>query len=162
MEIICQEIGVDMPEEAYRGNYEGTRTVWNLVLEASKAPEDVKSSQTVNPQPKQRTASTAAKSSSTVGARNKYPDDWVITVNVQENPKRADAARRFGLYRTGMTVGEYLAAGGLRTDINWDSNPRNNWISVNPPTTSQDSEEDKQEDNSTDNNVEESSDEESN
>lgn len=39
------------------------------------------------------------------------------------NPKRpnSEAAERFDLYRTGMTVGEYIAAGGRQRDITWDA-----------------------------------------
>lgn len=134
LESICTELGQKIPDDAYKGNPEGTRTVWNLILEASKAPEDVKKVPTGRTSAKNSTVSTTTKSSSSsTGAKTKYPDNWVITVNAQENPKRADAARRFALYKTGMTVGEYIAAGGLRTDINWDSNPKNGWISVNPP-----------------------------
>ena len=44
----------------------------------------------------------------------------VITLLVAENPKRGASAQRYALYRTGMTVGEYLAAGGRSKDINWD------------------------------------------
>lgn len=43
-----------------------------------------------------------------------------IKVLVKENPKRAKAAERFDLYKNGMTVDEYIAAGGTRADINWD------------------------------------------
>jgi chemotaxis protein histidine kinase CheA len=47
-------------------------------------------------------------------------DDREITVLTKENPKRADAARRFALYKTGMTVGEYIEAGGYPADVRWD------------------------------------------
>lgn len=36
------------------------------------------------------------------------------------NPKRGTAAERFALYKNGMTVDEYIAAGGKRADVNWD------------------------------------------
>lgn len=41
-----------------------------------------------------------------------FPEGFVITVNVKDNPKKAGtaAAARFALYKTGMTVGEYRAA----------------------------------------------------
>jgi hypothetical protein len=49
-------------------------------------------------------------------------DARVITVLVTDNPKRVGSAarERFVLYRSGMTVGQFLAAGGLRADISWD------------------------------------------
>lgn len=39
-----------------------------------------------------------------------------------ENPKRkgSKSAARFALYTNGMTVAEFLKAGGTRGDINWD------------------------------------------
>jgi hypothetical protein len=60
----------------------------------------------------------------------KFPKDGVITLNVTENPKRAGskAHAAFSQYRTGMTVEEFLAAGGTTGDLNWDS--ARNFISV--------------------------------
>ena len=48
--------------------------------------------------------------------------DAVITILVRDNPKRLGSAarRRFGRYRTGMTVEEFLEAGGLPGDIHYD------------------------------------------
>jgi hypothetical protein len=45
-----------------------------------------------------------------------------ITVLVAANPKRPGSAThaRFELYRTGMTVAEFLAAGGRSVDLAWD------------------------------------------
>lgn len=36
------------------------------------------------------------------------------------NPKRGKSRERFALYRDGMSVAEYIAAGGYRADIPWD------------------------------------------
>jgi len=46
----------------------------------------------------------------------------IITVLAQSNPKRQDslAYERFELYQTGMTVGEYVEAGGRSGDIKYD------------------------------------------
>lgn len=46
-----------------------------------------------------------------------------ITVVSKENPKRegSGANKRFALYKTGMTVGEFLKAGGIPPDVHWDS-----------------------------------------
>ena len=46
-----------------------------------------------------------------------------ITLLVETNPKREGSAAhgRFGLYKTGMTVAAFLAAGGTRSDLRWDS-----------------------------------------
>lgn len=43
-----------------------------------------------------------------------------IKILVKENPKRGGAADRYALYKNGMTVDEYIAAGGKRADVNWD------------------------------------------
>jgi hypothetical protein len=39
------------------------------------------------------------------------------------NPKKPNtlAHERFALYKRGMTVGQYLAAGGTRADLRWDA-----------------------------------------
>ena len=52
------------------------------------------------------------------------PEDAVITVLSEGNPKRVGSAsfERFKLYRTAMTVGDFLRAGGKREDISWHRN----------------------------------------
>lgn len=57
----------------------------------------------------------------------------VITLNRLENPKRAGSksAARFDLYKNGMTIGEFIKAGGTRGDVNWDV--AHNHISVAAP-----------------------------
>lgn len=65
-------------------------------------------------------AAAAAESSGGRGRAPNFGDDSKIKVLVKENPKRAAAAERFNLYKNGMTVGEYVAAGGKRADVNWD------------------------------------------
>ena len=65
-------------------------------------------------------------STSVVAAQRQRPrsirDDALITVLTEKNPKRPGSAafERFKLYRTGMTVGDFLRAGGTRADISWD------------------------------------------
>jgi hypothetical protein len=46
----------------------------------------------------------------------------VITILVDENPKKKGGAPydRFALYENGMTVTEFLKAGGLPIDVDWD------------------------------------------
>ena len=62
-------------------------------------------------------------------------DDHVITLLVTDNPRKpgTGAAIRFALYRTGMTVAEYVAAGGQRSNIATDVGRGS--ISVAPPKT---------------------------
>jgi hypothetical protein len=57
-------------------------------------------------------------------------DMRIITVLVSENPKKVGSKSydRFNLYKTGMTVAEYVAAGGFLGDIRWDV--RHGFISV--------------------------------
>lgn len=52
-----------------------------------------------------------------------HSDEQVITLVIDKNPKRegSDAQYRFGLYRNGMTVRDYLNAGGTRDDLRWDA-----------------------------------------
>ena len=49
--------------------------------------------------------------------------EQVINLLATENPKRVGSASfdRFALYQDGMTVAEYLEAGGWRSDLRWDS-----------------------------------------
>lgn len=70
-----------------------------------------------------KTKKTAAVETESAGRRGRLPtygDDAKIKLLVKENPKKAGAAERFALYKNGMTLGEYFAAGGKRADINWD------------------------------------------
>jgi hypothetical protein len=62
----------------------------------------------------------AAESAGTRGRAPNIDGSAKIKVLVKENPKRAAAAERFALYKNGMTVDEYLVAGGKRADVNWD------------------------------------------
>lgn len=61
--------------------------------------------------------------------RRSYSDDQVITLLETDKKKRGKSAERLALYRTGMTVGQYLdAAAALQgsprgrwlADIRWD------------------------------------------
>jgi len=54
--------------------------------------------------------------------KRRYADDAVITLLVK-NPKREGSAAydRYNFYRDGMTVVQFLEAGGSRADLSWDS-----------------------------------------
>lgn len=54
------------------------------------------------------------------GHKSAFNDGMKITVLVKENPKRAGAAARFALYKNGITIAEYVAAGGTLADVRWD------------------------------------------
>lgn len=49
-------------------------------------------------------------------------DTRVIRLVVEKNPKRegSESATRFALYKTGMTVADFLKAGGRAGDVAWD------------------------------------------
>jgi len=54
--------------------------------------------------------------------RVRYKRTCIIALLVSENPKRSNSAAwdRFALYRTGMTIAEYVALGSRPGDINYD------------------------------------------
>lgn len=54
------------------------------------------------------------------GRKSAFNDGMKITVLVKENPKRAKAAERFALYKNGLTIADYVAAGGTLADVRWD------------------------------------------
>jgi hypothetical protein len=60
--------------------------------------------------------------SETKTLRQRANKNAVITVLVIANPKRQGtlACQRFDLYKDGMTVAEYIEAGGRTGDINYD------------------------------------------
>lgn len=51
-----------------------------------------------------------------------YNQHSVITMLATSNPKRKNtlAFKRFELYKTGMTIADYVKAGGRTGDINYD------------------------------------------
>ena len=72
------------------------------------------------PAPAAKKAAAAAEPAGTRGRAPNISGDAVITLVAKENPKRGGAAERFALYKNGMTVDQYIAAGGKRADVNWD------------------------------------------
>ena len=58
--------------------------------------------------------------------------------DIVPNPKRPGSAahERFSMYREGMTVQEYYALGGIKQDINWDSRPDKQFITLRHPDDS--------------------------
>lgn len=58
-----------------------------------------------------------------VRASKDFPRDKKITLVSEKNPKRegSKSHKRFALYKTGMTVGEFVDAGGLFADLAWDA-----------------------------------------
>lgn len=56
------------------------------------------------------------------GRKPEYADDDLIESIVAENPKKegTKAHERFALYKKGMSVAEFITAGGHRSDLSWD------------------------------------------
>lgn len=56
------------------------------------------------------------------GRKPEYADDDLIESMAAENPKKegTKAHDRFSLYKKGMSVAEYITAGGNRADLSWD------------------------------------------
>ena len=52
----------------------------------------------------------------------KYDRDAKVQVKVAKNPKRegSNGYKRFSLYKTGITIREFLKAGGKTIDLDWD------------------------------------------
>lgn len=75
-------------------------------------PETAAVKKTKDPKP-----ATAARGSLT------FDNEHVITLIKKENPRRpgSETFRRYALYKDGMTVEKYLAAGGIPGDLRWDS-----------------------------------------
>lgn len=67
-----------------------------------------------------------------VGRQSRYDDNDTIKVLVNRNPKRRNSKAHeiFYLYKDGMTVKEFLEAGGQRRDLNW--NVAKNFMKVIP------------------------------
>ena len=64
-----------------------------------------------------------SQSRNSVSVRNIIiPENSTIQL-LKENPKRSGtkAHERFALYRSGMTVGEFLKLGGSVNDLRWDT-----------------------------------------
>lgn len=57
-----------------------------------------------------------------VRANEVLVDSRVIHLSVDKNPKREGTAsyKRFSLYKTGLTITEFLKIGGTRGDLQWD------------------------------------------
>lgn len=78
------------------------------------------------PVPTGRAPRAAAPTTRAAGPRRGRPAtfaDTAVITQVTTNPKRAGSAAhaRYSLYRPGMTVGQYVAAGGRIGDLRWDT-----------------------------------------
>lgn len=68
-----------------------------------------------------------------VPQRSTQNDDRVIRLLVTTNPKRPGTSShdRFARYRDGMTVAQFVAAGGTTGDLTWDQT--HSFIRLDPP-----------------------------
>jgi len=62
----------------------------------------------------------------------RYTPEQVIRLVVSENPKKQGSAAhsRFAVYKDGMTVKEFVDAGGRTADLNHDADK--NYVNVEP------------------------------
>lgn len=69
------------------------------------------------------TQTQAADAGGEKASRSRTAKNTIVHLKSDKNPKRdgSSAHKRFALYRDGMTVGEFLEAGGTMGDINFDS-----------------------------------------
>lgn len=65
----------------------------------------------------------------------KYHPDWIIRLLIDDNPRQGAARHRFKIYRDGMTIQEFLDAGGDRKDLSYDTAPERNYIRVEAPNS---------------------------
>lgn len=141
-------------EEAFRSLAEGLGVTWSVALEGDIVldepgtveqgathpggeeqfgtdigQETAEQPQDTNP-PAPPTESSKPKSG---GSRGLHRTTDIVTVLVP-NPKRPGSLThaRFELYKTGQTVGEFLAAGGRRVDLKWDEEHK--FVSISPAT----------------------------
>lgn len=79
-----------------------------------------------NPEPEtqnnEAVATDAAAPTEAKERASRIPKDTVVRLLATSNPKRAGSAahNRFAFYQDGMTVGQFLEAGGTMADINFD------------------------------------------
>lgn len=68
------------------------------------------------------TVTETPKTATKPGRRRNFADTATISILASENPKRAgsQAHTRFALYRSGMTVAEFVKVGGKPVDLAWD------------------------------------------
>lgn len=98
-------------------------------LDNHNAPQSVRAAAESNrKQPAAKPAS-APKAAKPAAPRKGQADTRVITY-VAPNPKKGASRERYAKYRVGMTVDEALAAGLLRGDIAWDSDPKRGFIKL--------------------------------
>ena len=71
---------------------------------------------------KSTTKKTAKRTQGKRGRKPSTPDTAKITLLVKQNPRRegTKAHKRYSLYKSGMTVGEYLKKGGSRGSLRKD------------------------------------------
>lgn len=97
----------------------GAERLWELLRESP--PESDGNGGAKAKKPPKAKKERAEKSPGT-DRRARYQDDQVISVLSSENPRRegTHGHANFKLYKTGMTVGEYRAAGGASNHLMWD------------------------------------------
>ena len=91
--------------------------------EPAKSDDGKKDQDEKSKKPKQQKVASNSNKSGPASKSKRFADDQVITILVEENPKRSGSkcCDRFNLYKSGITVKQYVEAGGKRDDVRWDS-----------------------------------------
>lgn len=102
----------------------------NIVLGYAEKKRRAKKAEKFDPpapkaeKPKKKAKRKAGQSKVTarLNGRSKIASGATISLCVDVNPKRhkSKARERFDLYKNGMTVEQFVAAGGLLEDVRWD------------------------------------------
>ena len=119
--------GTELFEQVHRAGLDHADVVMSLAHDPSQPAVEIL--ETLIGQPITRKATAPPKEKGNAKRRSPGPrtsasrsDPRVIT-NIQPNPKKPGSAShaRFALYRDGMTVAEFCAAGGSPADVKWDA-----------------------------------------
>ncbi len=113
-----------LTDSAYEALSEEAKNWLDKAITASNNDKPLPS--LITPKEKQKAKGQVAEpknSNGTTGRSGRFAETGVIKILIRGNPKRRNSISfdMYSLYKDGMTVKEYLAAGGRRRDLNWDT-----------------------------------------
>jgi len=122
---VAEEAGADLPPNPAQDQ---TPVAQDPTPTPSGDQTPVSGDQTPAPEVKAKKAKKISETVVKWRAQKAFGEDQIITLKVEGNPKRQDAARRFALYENGMTVKAYITKAGANqitpslamADIRWD------------------------------------------
>ena len=113
-----------LTDAAYEALSEEAKNWLDKAITASNNDKPLPSLTTPKEKQKSKAQNSGTKNSTRATGRiGRFPETAKIKLMIRGNPKRRKSAsfEIFALYRDGMTVKEYLEAGGKRRDLNWDT-----------------------------------------